>query len=85
MSAVAEQSTAKKSKVAKAESEPKYLTIKEFADYFHLSVSGVHKAIGAGKIDFVELPGAGEKVTRRIPFTEVKRIETKSKARKHSA
>lgn len=56
---------------------PKYLTVKEFADHFHMSVAGVHKAINAGNLDFIELPGSGEKVGRRIPYSEVKRIESR--------
>jgi hypothetical protein len=60
-----------------------YVSISTFASRFGLSISGVHKLINAGKLAAIEIPTTGDKVQRRIPQSEIAKIEA-MRARKKS-
>lgn len=60
---------------AAEESKPEYVSITWMAKKFGKSRSAIHKAVQAGKIKSIPFPTAGEKDQRRIPYSEVERIE----------
>jgi hypothetical protein len=62
-------------RLAQSDSEPRFVRVSEFAKRFAMSVSAVYKAIEAGTIEAIQLPGTGDKIQIRIPFSEVTRVE----------
>lgn len=71
--------------IAKTPANPEFVKLSQFAAMFQMSLSGVHKAIAAGNLAYIEIPGEGEdKVSRRIPWSEVERIRKPIRQRKAS-
>lgn len=64
---------------------PLWIRVSEFARRFAMSKQGVHNAIKAGKILAVEVPAAGDQIERRIPWSEVERIEAPLQRKKAAA
>jgi len=55
--------------------EPKYMTVKEVAEYFRVSERTIYNWIDAGYIRAIKVYGEGSKATIRIPREAVEEFE----------